>query len=129
MRYIGNKTKLLGFIDGVMETVGIHSGTFCDIFAGTASVARYMKSKGFQVICGDIMRYSYILQWAYVVVNQYPRFAGLPPEVGVMGHAGSGNPQGPLRKVISFRTGRWGGWLYLSQLLSGRQPRWAALFH
>ncbi|KPL18844.1 MAG: hypothetical protein AMJ92_05905 [candidate division Zixibacteria bacterium SM23_81] len=102
MRYIGNKTKLLGFIDGVMETVGIHSGTFCDIFAGTASVARYMKSKGFQVICGDIMRYSYILQWAYVVVNQYPRFAGLPPEVGVMGHAGSGNPQGPLRKVISF---------------------------
>ena len=115
MRYIGNKTKLLGFIDEAMETVGISSGTFCDIFAGTASVARHMKGRGFRVISGDIMRYSFVLQRAYVVVNRYPSFAQLPRQVGIKGHAPPGDPQKPLRKAIRFlneRTDGMGGFIY-----------------
>ncbi len=100
MRYIGNKTKLLGFIDGAMESLGLCSGTFCDIFAGTASVARHMKSRGFRVICGDIMRYSFVLQRAYVVVNRYPAFSGLDSDVGVAAPSGNENPQKPLRRVL-----------------------------
>jgi adenine-specific DNA-methyltransferase len=110
LRYIGNKTKLLDFIDGVMGSLGIRSGTFCDLFAGTASVARHMKSKGFQVVCGDIMRYSYVLQRAYVVVNQYPRFVNLPGEVELNSCTRSDNLQEPLLKVI----------LYLNQQRDGQ---------
>ena len=126
MRYIGNKTKLLGFIDEAMETLGIRSGIFCDIFAGTASVARHMKSRGFKVICGDIMRYSFVLQWAYVVVNTYPRFAKLPREVGINGSWVEGDTPGPLQKVVQFlnqQTDGEGGFIYRSYCPGGTGGR------
>lgn len=102
MRYIGNKTKLLGFIDEAMENLDIRAGTFCDIFAGTASVARHMKSKGFRIISSDIMRYSFVLQKAYVVANEYPRFVALPKEVGITSPSQSGDSREPLLRVMRF---------------------------
>ena len=126
MRYIGNKTKLLGFIDGVMDELGIRSGVFCDPFAGTASVARHMKERGFQVISADLMRYSYILQRAYVVVDDYPGFAGVSREVGNTPSSGEDAGRKALQKTVQFlnnlENGR-GGFIYRSYCPGGSNGR------
>ena len=47
MKYIGNKQRLLDFIDSVVIKEGLPSkGTFIDIFTGTTSVAKHYKKKG-----------------------------------------------------------------------------------
>ena len=46
MRYIGNKNKLLPFIDAFLDDMGIERGRALDAFAGTATVGRYLKSRG-----------------------------------------------------------------------------------
>lgn len=74
MRYIGNKTKLLRFIGSVADELGIRPGRAADIFAGTASVAQYLKRRGFAVESCDIMAYSYAFQRAYVEVDAMPGF-------------------------------------------------------
>lgn len=74
MRYIGNKTKLLSFIGRVTDELGIGPGKAADPFAGTASVARYLKRRGFHVSCCDIMSYSYAFQRAYVQLDRLPGF-------------------------------------------------------
>jgi adenine-specific DNA-methyltransferase len=126
MRYIGNKTKLLSFIDRVMDELGIRSGVFCDLFAGTASVARHMKSRGFHVVSADLMRYSYVLQRAYVVANEYPRFAHMPMEVGVTPWAAADDRERPLQKVVQFldalRDGQ-DGFIYHSYCPGGSDGR------
>ena len=78
MKYIGNKTRLLNFIESSMIENKIRfNGTFCDIFGGTGSVGRYFKEKGFKVISNDFMTYSYIIQYVSVYLNQMPRFDNL----------------------------------------------------
>jgi adenine-specific DNA-methyltransferase len=126
MRYIGNKTKLLDFIDATMDALGLKKGVFCDPFAGTASVARHMKSRGFQVVCADLMRYSFVLQWAYVVANQYPKFLNLPPEVGVPNSSDGQDPQIPLHRTIQYLNGLEdgsGGFIYRSYSPGGSAGR------
>ena len=62
MRYIGNKTSLLNNINQViMENCNGTEKTFCDIFSGTASVARFFKNK-YEIISNDILYFSYVLQ-------------------------------------------------------------------
>jgi adenine-specific DNA-methyltransferase len=75
MRYIGNKTKLLSFIGSVIDTLRIQPGRAIDPFAGTASVAQYLKRRGYAVQSCDIMRYSYVFQRAYVQLDAVPSFA------------------------------------------------------
>ena len=77
MRYIGNKTKLLPFILDTIATLGISPGTAHDAFAGTASVGRSLKSRGWRVVSSDLMTYSYVFQRAYVVAGRIPAFAKL----------------------------------------------------
>jgi adenine-specific DNA-methyltransferase len=77
VRYIGNKRKLIPFIHRGLEAFGIEGATACDPFAGTASVASFLKKQGFAVTTSDIMSFSFAFQWAYVVVDEPPRFAGL----------------------------------------------------
>jgi adenine-specific DNA-methyltransferase len=105
MRYIGNKTKLLSFIDRVMDELGIRSGVLCDLFAGTASVSRHMKELGFRIVSADLMRYSYVLQRAYVVVDRYPRYARLPEEVGIPSSMREEDQNRPLQKTIQYLNG------------------------
>ncbi len=66
MRYIGNKTRLRGFINRVLRARGIVGGRACDPFCGTASVARSLKRRGFSVTAGDVMQYAYVFGRAYV---------------------------------------------------------------
>lgn len=82
MRYIGNKTKLLGFLRAGLARVGVpRGGRAADPFTGTASVARMLKALGFQVVAGDIMSYAYLLARAYVALDAEPDFSPLAGEL------------------------------------------------
>ncbi len=80
MRYIGNKTKLLSFIEGRVRRRGI-AGTAVDPFSGTASVAQHLKRMGFRVTASDIMTYGYVFARAYVEARSLPSAPGLADEV------------------------------------------------
>jgi adenine-specific DNA-methyltransferase len=82
MRYIGNKTRLLGFIRRVLRARNIGPGRAVDPFSGTASVARALKRWQFGVAASDIMEYGYVLARAYVEVETAPRFEELADETG-----------------------------------------------
>ncbi|HJQ10245.1 MAG TPA: DNA adenine methylase [Gemmatimonadaceae bacterium] len=69
MRYIGNKTRLLPFILRTLHKEGISAGIVHDAFAGTASVGRELKAKGWQVHSSDLLMSSYVFQRAYVVAD------------------------------------------------------------
>lgn len=75
MKYIGNKTRLLPFIDSVVQSEAITGLTFLDPFAGTASVASHFKKKGWRVVSGDIQTYSLAQQKALVETVTWPDFS------------------------------------------------------
>ena len=59
MKYIGNKSNLLGFIEESLKSAGVQlQGTFTDLFSGTTSVAEHFKKLGFSVTANDS-----ILKW------------------------------------------------------------------
>ena len=88
MRYIGNKNKLLPFIDAFLDDMGIETGRALDAFAGTATVGRYLKSRGMEVVTCDILSSSYAFQRAYVVTNGYPSFSRLVADSNFQGVRG-----------------------------------------
>ena len=67
-------------------------GSAHDAFAGTASVSRALKEKGWRVHSSDLLMSSYVLQRAYVVAEsaatdlglRASELAGLPPREGFM---------------------------------------------
>src|SRR6476620_2902053 len=69
MRYIGNNTRLLPFILRSLGRSGIGVGSVHDAFAGTASVSRALKEKGWRVHSSDLLMSSYVFQRAYVVAE------------------------------------------------------------
>ena len=75
MRFIGSKKSLLKEIESILPTY-IKGQTFCDIFSGTACVARYFKQK-YKIISNDLLYFSYVLQKAYLCNNERPAFMGL----------------------------------------------------
>jgi adenine-specific DNA-methyltransferase len=83
VRYIGNKTKLLGFIGRTLSGRGIRTGDALDPFCGTASVARFLKRRGFRVLASDIMEYARVFARAWVEVSVPPRFPLLRRELGL----------------------------------------------
>jgi adenine-specific DNA-methyltransferase len=90
MRYIGNKTRLLPFILRTLKRSGIGVGSVHDAFAGTASVSRALKEKGWRVHSSDLLMSSYVFQRAYVVaeavdpslVDLARALSSLPPREG-----------------------------------------------
>lgn len=75
MKYIGNKTNLLGFIEDSLKSYQVPlEGTFTDLFSGSTSVAEHFKKLGLSVIANDFMTYSYVLQKAFIESNQIPTF-------------------------------------------------------
>ena len=53
--YIGNKRRLLPFLDAVFDELESHRPvrTFLDPFAGSGAVARLARARGWQVTAGD----------------------------------------------------------------------------
>ena len=73
MRYLGSKVKLLKFIHETIKKYNIVGDSFCDLFAGTASVADYFKSQ-YKIIANDFMYYSYVFSNAKLLNNGKPNF-------------------------------------------------------
>jgi len=82
MRYIGSKVLLLKQIETIIkENIKTPIDSFCDIFSGTASVARYFK-KNYKIVSNDLLHFSYVLQMGTVVNNSIPKFLKLQ-KIGV----------------------------------------------
>jgi len=77
MRFIGCKENLLDFIENFVKQKDIRGNVFCDLFAGTGSVAKHFKKLGYKIISSDLLFFSYVLQKVYIEQNQYPKFAKL----------------------------------------------------
>jgi adenine-specific DNA-methyltransferase len=77
MRYIGSKTASLSAIAKAFGHGDKRLRSLCDPFAGTCTVARHFKAKGWRVVTGDLLTQSYALQVAYVQMNQPPLFRNL----------------------------------------------------
>lgn len=65
MRYIGNKNKILNYIEELINDKGINKEnyTFCDAFSGTATVGNYFKNR-FKIIANDNLYTSYVMSSA-----------------------------------------------------------------
>lgn len=65
MRYIGNKNKLLKYIELLITDKNINreNYTFCDAFSGTATVGDYFKDQ-FKIIANDNLYTSYVMSCA-----------------------------------------------------------------
>ena len=103
MRYIGCKSNLLPHLEKVViDQLGINKGTFCDLFAGTASVSAHFKRCGFRIISNDLLELSFVFQRALIANNEEPAFARIAPTLGdVSRESPSANPS-PYHKVISW---------------------------
>lgn len=82
MRYLGNKTKLLEFIDGVIEKYNIDGEVFADLFAGTASVGDHMKNR-YKVYANDFMYYSFVFSKAKLMNKNIPDFNSFKSKYGL----------------------------------------------
>lgn len=76
MRYIGCKSQLLDHIREVAVRHAPHARTFCDIFSGTATVARHFKA-WYQVYSNDLLYFSYCLQRATIENDEIPYFGAI----------------------------------------------------
>ena len=73
MRYLGNKTNLLGFIDFVINKYQIEGKTFLDLFAGTGAVSDFFKDR-FNIISNDYMYFSKVISHAKINNSEIPQF-------------------------------------------------------
>lgn len=81
MRFIGSKTLLLDHIKHIVDEKAPEAKTFCDIFSGTAAVARFFK-QWYQVYSNDLLYFSYVLQRATIENDRVPEFALLKEKTG-----------------------------------------------
>lgn len=78
MRYYGNKTKLLPFIESSIERQHLKkTATFVDLFAGTCSVGKYFKRQRYKVISNDLLEFSHAMAKTYIELNETPAFTKL----------------------------------------------------
>ena len=70
-RYIGNKSKLLEFIDNIIKKEKIEFNTFGDVFSGTGVVAEYFFNKGKDIYVNDILYSNYVVYKAILNNNSY----------------------------------------------------------
>lgn len=82
MRFIGNKTQLLENIKGVVDRHAGNAHSFCDIFSGSASVARFFK-QWYEVYSNDLLYFSYCLQRGTIENPRKPTFETLSQAVGI----------------------------------------------
>ena len=82
MRYYGCKDKIIPLLEkGVLKTELNGGSKFVDLFAGTNSVAKHFKSKGYTVITNDLLDFSYTLAKTYIELNNEPKFLKLKKEL------------------------------------------------
>lgn len=77
MRYIGSKSSTLPWLERFIEKMAPEATSLCDPFAGTCTVARHFKRRGFRIFTGDLLHLSYAIQVATVGLNKPPSFVGV----------------------------------------------------
>lgn len=82
MRFIGCKALLLDNIKSVIDENTPDAKSFCDIFSGTATVARYFK-QWYEVTSNDLLYFSYVLQRGTVAVDYLPTYEILQENTGI----------------------------------------------
>lgn len=82
MRFIGCKALLLDNIKDVIDEKASNAKTFCDIFSGTATVARYFK-KWYEVYSNDLLYFSYVLQRGTIQYDGLSSFQRLKEIIGI----------------------------------------------
>lgn len=85
MRFIGSKILLLDNIKQVVDENAPEAASFCDIFSGTACVARYFK-QWYKIYSNDLLYFSYVLQKSTIEND------GIPSFLGIMDITGGVNP-------------------------------------
>ena len=68
-RYLGNKYKLLGFIEDIVSEKCGTIESFCDIFAGTGVVGERFNRHEIKIISNDILFSNYICLKAFLGMN------------------------------------------------------------
>jgi len=69
-RFLGNKYKLLGFIEDIVNEKCNGFGVFCDIFAGTGVVGERFNEKNIKVIANDFLASNYIPLKAFLGTSE-----------------------------------------------------------
>ena len=82
MRFIGCKTLLLDNIREVIEEKAPDAKSLCDVFSGTATVARYFK-QWYEVYSNDLLYFSYVLQKGTIENDEVPTFDVLNKTLGI----------------------------------------------
>jgi adenine-specific DNA-methyltransferase len=121
MRYIGSKTWCLRKLRRLISREVPKATSLCDPFAGTCTVARFFKEKGFQVTTGDLLSLSYAFQVAGIRLNRPPTFRRLLARLkGTSDH----NP-GATEFVLSYLAQVPGrdGWITRNYSLAGSAGR------
>lgn len=78
MNYIGSKYSLLPEIQRLLDTHNVPTdGIALDLFAGTGTVAQFLKQRGYITYANDWQHYSYITCTAIIEHNKLPRFETL----------------------------------------------------
>lgn len=75
-RIIGSKYNMLLEIYKTIKKEQINGYSFFDIFSGSAVVGRFFK-RMFSIISNDSLYFSYVLQRALIVINEYLPFSNL----------------------------------------------------
>jgi len=70
-RYIGNKYKLLDFINSTLLQTGIKFDTVCDIFSGTGVVGKHFLEQQKNVIFNDILYSNFVFYNAWFSEKDY----------------------------------------------------------
>lgn len=65
-RYLGNKYKLLDFIEDIVNKKCSGFESFCDIFAGTGVVGERFNSANIEVISNDLLFSNYVALYAFL---------------------------------------------------------------
>lgn len=111
MRFIGNKESLSAKIYALLlkhHSIESHPKSpqsFFDMFAGSASMGKFFKAKGFQVYSCDLLYFSFCLQKAYIQNNQIPTFQGLQSIIQSSQNLADSlftNDISPYQKVLRF---------------------------
>lgn len=72
-RFLGNKTKLLGFIGDIVADKCRDYYTFCDIFAGTGVVGHYFNRSDVKIISNDILDNSFTSLHCWLHTKNYDK--------------------------------------------------------
>ena len=84
MKYIGNKSRLLGFIEDSLIDFGINYKNVVayDLFAGTGSVSEFFLKNDCEVYSCDNMNYSEAEQYRKLYFKKEPEFNELKEVIG-----------------------------------------------